>query len=47
MADVFDTTLSGAWTFTAQASRVLATTTLAQNDNGIRYAEGPDVNPQA
>ena len=46
MADVFDTTSSGAWTFTAQASRVLATTTLAQNDNGIRYAEGPDVTPK-
>ncbi len=46
MADVFDTTSSGAWTFTAQASRVLAATTLAQNDNGIRYAEGPDLTPK-
>jgi DNA-binding beta-propeller fold protein YncE len=46
MADVFDTTSSGAWTYTALASRILATTTLAQNDTGIRYAEGPDFAPR-
>jgi DNA-binding beta-propeller fold protein YncE len=46
MADVFDTTSSGAWTYTALASRVLATTTLAQNDTGIRYAEGTDFAPK-
>ena len=46
MADVFDTGSPGAWTFTAMASRVLATTTLAQNDTGIRYAEGPDMIPR-
>jgi DNA-binding beta-propeller fold protein YncE len=46
MADVFDTTSSGAWTYTALASRVLATTMLAQNDTGIRYAEGSDFAPK-
>ena len=46
MADVFDTASSGAWTFTALASRVLATTTLAQNETGIRYADGPDMAPR-
>ncbi len=46
MADVFDTSSSAAWTFTALASRVLVTTTLAQTDTGIRYAEGPNVAPK-
>ncbi len=46
MADVFDPSGSGAWTYTAIASQVLATTTLAQNDNGIRYAEGGPVAPK-
>ena len=46
MADVFDTASSGAWTYTALASRVLATTMLAQNDTGIRYADGSDFAPK-
>jgi len=46
MADVFDTTSSGAWTYSAIASRILATTTLALAENGIRYADGPDVFPK-
>jgi YVTN family beta-propeller protein len=46
MADVFDTTSSGAWTYTAIASRILATTTLALAEDGIRYAEGPDFAPK-
>jgi len=45
MADVFDTSSSGAWTFNAQASLVLGTTTLVQGESGIRYAEGPEVKP--
>ena len=45
MADVFDVTSSGSWTYTATASRVLANTTLALAENGIRYADndGPIV----
>ena len=48
MADVFDTTLPGTWTFTSVASTVLKTTTLAlaDRDDGVRYAEGPDVSPR-
>ena len=49
MADVFDTSSSGAWTFTAIASRILATTTLslASREMGgdVQFAEGPDVAP--
>ena len=46
MADVFDTASSGSWTYSAIASRILATTTLALAENGIRYADGPDVFPK-
>jgi YVTN family beta-propeller protein len=48
MADVFDIRSSGKWTYTAEASTVLATTTvaLAQNGNGVQYAAGPMITPQ-
>ncbi|GAC1340646.1 MAG: alkaline phosphatase family protein [Acetobacteraceae bacterium] len=47
MADVFDVNSSGAWTFTAVASRVLSSTTLlAQGDSTTQYAEGPDIAPK-
>jgi YVTN family beta-propeller protein len=47
MADVFDTTASGAWTYTAVASTILKITTLfAAGDLGVRYAEGPDITPK-
>ncbi|MGI4946645.1 MAG: hypothetical protein ACRYHQ_39820, partial [Janthinobacterium lividum] len=47
MADVFDTTGTGDWHYTATASTILKTTTLevAANQTGIRYAAGPDVRP--
>ena len=47
MADVFDITSSGAWTFTAVASTLLKQTTLAlaQGDNKVQFAEGPDLKP--
>lgn len=48
MTDVFDIHASGAWTFTAQASTVLATTTLAMETSGglgVQYANGPIVKP--
>jgi hypothetical protein len=42
MADVFDSRSSGAWTYAAEASTVLATTTmaLAGRDNGVKFAAG-------
>jgi len=48
MADVFDTGSSGAWTYTAVASTVLRTTTLALDagDNPVRYASGPNIKPR-
>jgi YVTN family beta-propeller protein len=48
MADVFDIRSSGAWTYTAEASTVLATTTiaLANGRNGVHFAAGPMVTPQ-
>src|SRR5262249_3271993 len=47
MADAFDIRSSGAWTFAAEASTVLATTTLAlaQGDRGVRFAAGPTITP--
>jgi len=45
MAHVFDPNSSGAWTFNAQASNILGTTTLVLGETGIRYAEGPAVKP--
>lgn len=48
MADVFDITGSGAWTYSAVASTVLKTTTLnlAQGESGGRFAEGPNLKPK-
>lgn len=48
MTDVFDVRQSGGWTYTAVASTVLATTTLALNENGrsIAFATGPLVTPR-
>jgi YVTN family beta-propeller protein len=46
MADVFDIESSGAWTYTAVASTVLATTSLTAADIGVKYAEGPVVLPK-
>ena len=50
MADVFDITSSGAWTFTAIASTLLKpllTTTLASAsfDGKVQFAEGPNLKP--
>ncbi len=45
LADVFDTSASPNWTFSAQASLILGTTTLVQGETGIRFAEGPAVKP--
>jgi YVTN family beta-propeller protein len=48
MTDVFDTKSSGAWSYIAEASTVLAGTALAQAPGGlgVKYAEGPIVKPQ-
>jgi hypothetical protein len=46
MADVFDIELPGAWTYNAVASTVLATTSLAAADIGVKYAAGPSVLPK-
>jgi YVTN family beta-propeller protein len=46
MADVFNTSSSGAWTYSAVASTILKTTTIALADIGVRFAEGPDVLPK-
>jgi hypothetical protein len=48
MADVFDIRSSGAWTFAAEASTVLGTTTLAlaAGDIGVRFAAGPNIKPK-
>ncbi len=49
MADVFDISSSNTWSYTAQASTFLATTTLASVETGnghLRYAAGPVLQPQ-
>ena len=48
MADVFDIRSSGKWTYAAEASTVLATTTmaLAGGANGVRFAAGPIIEPE-
>ncbi len=46
MADVFDTGAAAAWTYTAVASRILATTTLALAETGVQYAEGENFGPK-
>ena len=47
MADVFDITSSGAWTFTATASTLLKSTTVLSMANApkVRFAEGPVLKP--
>jgi hypothetical protein len=47
MADVFDINSSGAWTFTAVASTLLKSTSLAllHGDSNVQFAEGPDLKP--
>jgi Phosphoesterase family len=50
MADVFDITSSGKWTYTAVASTILQTTTLnpaqAQAHGGVKFAAGPNIKPK-
>ena len=48
MTDVFDIRSSGRWSFTAEASTVLATTTLSLAERGVpvRFAAGPGITPQ-
>jgi hypothetical protein len=48
MADVFDIHSSGKWTYTAEASTVLATTTVSVPERGTatRFASGPMIRPQ-
>ena len=48
MADVFDITSSGSWTYTAVASTILKTTTLslAQAEDGVKFAAGPNIKPR-
>jgi hypothetical protein len=48
MVDVFDIHSSGAWTYAAEASTVLATTTVARAAGGLaaKYASGPMVKPR-
>jgi hypothetical protein len=48
MTDVFDTSSSGAWTYTATASTVLGSTALAAAPGGlgVKYAAGPVVKPK-
>jgi hypothetical protein len=43
---VFDVTASPSWSFTAVASRVLATTGLGLREAGIRFVQGPDIAPR-
>ncbi|MDB5998587.1 MAG: phosphoesterase family protein [Rhizobacter sp.] len=48
MADAFNINSSGMWTYVAQVSTILKTTTLslAQEDDGVQFAEGPDIKPK-
>src|SRR5262249_7140436 len=47
MADVFDIHSSGAWSYTSEASTVLATTTVASaGNNTMKFAQGPNIKPQ-
>jgi hypothetical protein len=43
MINLFDTTVSGAWTYNTAASTILKTTSPALAKAGLQYAEGPDV----
>ena len=47
MADVFDITSSGAWSYTAVASTVLAANVmLAEAGKGVKFASGPIIKPR-
>jgi hypothetical protein len=48
MADVFDIRSSGRWTYAAEASTVLATTTvaLAEGNSHVKFARGPNIKPK-
>ncbi|WP_428483499.1 beta-propeller fold lactonase family protein [Rhodopila sp.] len=46
MADLFDVTSNGNWTYNAVASTILRTTSLALADTGVKFAEGPDILPR-
>jgi hypothetical protein len=47
MADVFDIGSRGKWTYVAEASTVLAATSVANGTNpGLRYAKGPIIQPK-
>lgn len=46
MADVFDISSSGAWTYDSVASTILSTTTLSAADIGTKYAAGPVIVPK-
>jgi YVTN family beta-propeller protein len=48
MADVFDIRSSGRWTYTAEASTVLATTTvsLTEGNTNVKFARGPNIQPR-
>jgi hypothetical protein len=45
MADAFNITSSGSWTFTAVASTLLKSTTLGLNNSTVLFAAGPDLKP--
>jgi hypothetical protein len=45
MADVFDITSSGSWTFNAVASTLLKSTTLGLDPKKVEFASGPDLKP--
>jgi len=45
MADVFDITSSGKWTFKAVASTLLLNTTLGLDPNKVQFAAGPKLKP--
>jgi hypothetical protein len=45
MADVFDITSSGSWTFKAVASTLLKSTSLGLNEKRVKFAPGPDLKP--
>ncbi|MBV9227153.1 MAG: bifunctional YncE family protein/alkaline phosphatase family protein [Acidobacteriaceae bacterium] len=45
MADAFEVTSSGSWTFTAVASTLLKQTTLGLDQSKVQYAAGPDLKP--
>jgi len=45
MADVFDITSSGSWTFNAVASTLLKSTTLGLDPKKVEFASGPNLKP--